>query len=229
MEKLKQRIQEIEERIQETCDRVGRKRSEIKVIAVTKSVSTAKAKEVIEAGICSLGENRPEGLIQKAEEIDTIVDWHYIGNLQSRKVRDIVDKIAYLHSLSRKSIAKELQKRASDTVNCFVQVNVSGEASKSGVAPEELMQFIEELAVYDKIKVVGLMTMAPHTEDEETIRTVFKKMRVLRDQVSEMNYAHAPCTELSMGMSNDYTIAIEEGATYIRIGTALVGKESEEG
>ena len=158
---------------------------------------------------------------------DSNVSWHYIGNIQSRKVRDIVDDISYLHSLSRKSIAKEIQKRASKPVNCFVQVNVSGEESKSGVAPEELESFINDLASYDKIRVVGLMTMAPNTEDEELIRSVFSEMRVLRDRLKEKNMPQAPCTELSMGMSNDYSIAIEEGATFVRIGTALVGVESE--
>ena len=228
MSKLQQRIQEIEGNIQETCDKIGRKRSEINVVAVTKSVSSTRTQHVIEAGISNLGENRPEGLIQKRQDIHKDVTWHYIGNLQSRKVRDIVDDIGYLHSLSRMSIAKELQKRASKTVNCFVQVNVSGEASKSGVTPEALVEFIKEIAVYDKIRVVGLMTMAPHTGDEEIIRAVFKEMRELRDRIHALNYSHAPCTELSMGMSNDYMIAIEEGATYLRIGTALVGEESEE-
>lgn len=229
MDKLQQRIQKIEENIQASCDKVGRKRSEINVVAVTKSVSSARAKEVIEAGISNLGENRPEGLIRKKQEIEAVIDWHYIGNLQSRKVRDIVDDISYLHSLSRTSIAKELQKRASGTVNCFVQVNVSGEASKSGVTPEDLEQFIEEIAVYDKVRIVGLMTMAPNTDDEEVIRSVFSRMRELQSRIIALDYSHAPCTELSMGMSNDYKIAIEEGATYLRIGTALVGKESEEG
>lgn len=229
MDKLQQRIQKIEENIQASCDKIGRKRSEINVVAVTKSVSSVRAKEVIEAGIINLGENRPEGLIQKKQEIEAAINWHYIGNLQSRKVRDIVDDISYLHSLSRISIAKELQKRASRTVNCFVQVNVSGETSKSGVTPEDLEQFIEEIAVYDKVRIVGLMTMAPHTDDEKIIRSVFSEMRELRNRIKALNYSHAPCTELSMGMSNDYTIAIEEGATYLRIGTALVGKESGEG
>ncbi len=165
---------------------------------------------------------------EKRQAISGNVTWHYIGNLQSRKVRDVINEIGYIHSLSRVSIAKEIQKRATEIVNCFVQVNVSGEASKSGVTPEDLIEFINELAVYDKIRVVGLMTMAPNIEDEQIVRSVFKTTRDLRDQIKALDYAHAPCTELSMGMSNDYRIAIEEGATYLRIGTALVGEESEE-
>src|SRR5690606_34270584 len=144
-----------------------------------------------------------------------------------RRVRDIINQVDFLHSLDRLSIAKEIQKRAESTVDCFVQVNVSGEESKSGLQPDELEDFILQLAEYDKIRVVGLMTMAPFTQDEEWIRKVFRSLRGLRDQLAAKEMAHAPCTLLSMGMSNDYAIAIEEGATHVRIGTALVGTESE--
>lgn len=228
MSNLHKRILEIEEDIQMACNKAGRNRSEITVIAVTKSVSSTRTKEVVDSGIIDLGENRSEGLVQKQEDIgQENVVWHYIGNVQSRKVRDIVGSIGYLHSLDKMSIAKEINKRASEQIDCFVQVNVSGESTKSGVTPDELEDFVAELAAYEKIRVVGLMTMAPHTDDEELIRSVFRQMRELRDSIVEKSLLHAPCTELSMGMSNDYTIAIEEGATYLRIGTALVGAESE--
>lgn len=226
MSKLNQDIEAIEKNIQEACEQVGRARSEVHVVAVTKSVSSKRTIEVIEAGIQQLGENRPEGLEQKLAEVPLEAEWHFIGNLQSRKVRDIVDRVAYLHSLSRLSIVKEIQKRATHTINCFIQVNVSGEESKSGVTPEELITFIEQVAPYDKVRIVGLMTMAPNTDDEEVIRSVFRALRELRDRVAAMQLSYAPCTELSMGMSNDYKIAIEEGATFLRIGTALVGTES---
>lgn len=228
LETLQQRMNIIEEEIQAACTRSGRNRNELTVIAVTKQVSVERTQEVIEAGINNLGENRPEGILGKQEDIklDT-VNWHFIGNVQSRKVKDIIDKVDFLHSLDRISIAKEIQKRATSTIDCFIQVNVSGEESKSGIQPEDLKGFIQELAGFDKIRVIGLMTMAPFTQDEELIRPVFRSLRVLRDQIAALNLRHAPCTELSMGMSNDYTIAIEEGATHIRIGTALVGMESE--
>lgn len=227
MSKLQQRIQQIEKNIQASCDKVGRNRSDIHLVAVTKGVSSARAKEVMDAGLKHLGENRPDGLLTKLEELTDDADWHFIGNLQSRRVRDIVNHVSHIHSLSRTSIAKEIQKRANLPVDCFVQVNVSGEVSKSGVAPEELEGFIETLRDYDKVRVVGLMTMAPNIEDEEEIRLNFKEMRKLRNRIQALELPYAPCTELSMGMSNDYEIAIEEGATYVRIGTALVGEESE--
>ncbi|HET7615911.1 MAG TPA: alanine racemase, partial [Bacillales bacterium] len=135
------------------------------------------------------------------------------------------DGIDYLHSLDRMSLAKEIEKRASRKVRCFVQVNVSGEQSKHGIDPSEVFSFIERLARFDKIEVVGLMTMAPHIKDESEIRTVFRQLRELGESVLSKQWEHAPCGELSMGMSNDYVIAVEEGATFVRIGTALVGKE----
>ncbi|WP_285851886.1 YggS family pyridoxal phosphate-dependent enzyme [Sporosarcina luteola] len=228
MDTLQQRMQKIEQEIQAACDRSGRKRQDITVVAVTKQVSATRALEVIELGITDLGENRSEGLLTKQDSIQfEELYWHFIGNVQSRKVKDIIDQVDFLHSLDRLSIAKEIQKRASATVDCFVQVNVSGEESKSGLQPDDLEEFVLQLAEYDMIRVVGLMTMAPFTEDEEWIRTTFRSLRELRDKLVEKELDHAPCTLLSMGMSNDFAIAIEEGATHVRIGTALVGTESE--
>ncbi|MFC5602991.1 YggS family pyridoxal phosphate-dependent enzyme [Sporosarcina koreensis] len=228
MDTLQQRMEKIEEEIQAACDRSGRNRQDVTVVAVTKEVSDKRTQEVIEIGITDIGENRPDGLLSKRESIPSDnLNWHFIGNVQSRRVRDIINEVDFLHSLDRLSIAKEIQKRADSPVDCFVQVNVSGEESKSGLQPDELEDFILQLAEYDKIRVVGLMTMAPFTQDEELIRKIFSSLRGLRDQLAAKEMDHAPCTLLSMGMSNDYPIAIEEGATHVRIGTALVGTESE--
>lgn len=227
VDNVQHRIEHIENSIQEVCDRTGRDRSEVTIVAVTKQVSAKRAAEVLAEGIHNLGENRPEGLLGKQKEITSGAVWHFIGNVQSRKVKDIINQIDYLHSVDRLSIVKEIQKRATKTIDCFVQVNVSGEASKSGLTPSELQYFIEEAAAYDKIRIIGLMTMAPFTEDQDCIRQVFRSLRELRDSIAARQLEHAPCTMLSMGMSNDYIIAIEEGATHVRIGTALVGAESE--
>ncbi|AQU79889.1 MULTISPECIES: YggS family pyridoxal phosphate-dependent enzyme [Planococcus] len=199
----------------------------IQIIAVTKQVDVKRTEEAVHAGILHLGENRPEGLASKLEAIEEDVCWHYIGNLQTRKVKEVINEIDYLHSLDRSSLAKEIQKRASRQVKCFVQINVSGEESKSGIDPANAIDFIESLKDFDKIQVVGLMTMAPNTTDEQIIREAFKGLKLLQLQVSEKHWTHAPCTECSMGMSNDYLIAAQEGATFVRIGTALVGSESE--
>jgi len=227
MGNLQQRIQKIEQDIQATCDRIGRNRSEITVVAVTKEVSTARTSAVLEENILHLGENRPEGLLGKQETIQSGAIWHFIGNVQSRKVKEIINQIDYLHSVDRMSLVKEIHKRSNHTVDCFIQVNVSGESTKSGVTPAELDSFVEEVAAYDKVRIIGLMTMAPFTKDMDEIRTVFRSLKELRDGISAKSLPHAPCTQLSMGMSNDFIIAIEEGATHVRIGTALVGAESE--
>ena len=215
----------IKQQINEACLRVNRNPEEIRVIAVTKYVSTERANEALQAGIINLGENRDEGLLRKWEELKDKPLWHYIGSLQTRKVKNIVNIVGYIHSLDRISLAEEINKRAEHKVKCLVQVNVSGEESKHGLRAEEVLTFIESLRNFEHISVEGLMTMAPLTDNESQIRECFHKLRELRKQVQALNLDYAPCTELSMGMSNDFEIAIEEGATMVRIGTALVGED----
>ena len=216
-------LNEIQLQVKQALDR-STYNQQVEVIAVTKSVSIERTQEAVDANIFHLGENRPEGLINKKDSVNGNVTWHYIGSLQTRKVKQVLPYIDYLHSLDRLSLADEIEKRATKPVKCFVQVNVSKEESKHGLNEEEALHFIETLQTYNNIIIVGLMTMAPLTEDKEIIRTVFKKLKQLQLVIKEKNYSHAPCTELSMGMSNDFEVAIEEGATFVRIGTALVGE-----
>jgi len=218
--------QHIQKKILKACERSGRSVSDVNIVAVTKSVSVQRAQEAVNAGLHHLGENRPEGLQDKKEAIQSNATWHFIGSLQSRKVKQVIDKIDVLHSLDRISLAEEIQKRANKTVDCFVQVNVSGEEAKHGISIDDIDSFITALIPYDKIRVIGLMTMAPNTENEQVVRSVFSRLKDAQQNIAQNKYPYAPCTELSMGMSNDYVIAIEEGATYVRIGTALVGDES---
>jgi PLP dependent protein len=215
----------IRENIEAACQRAGRDPADIRIVAVTKYVSVERAREALEAGITDLGENRDDGLLQKYSALGDKATWHFIGTLQSRKVKNIIDKVDYIHSLDRMSLAKEIEKRATKPVKCFVQVNVSGEATKHGLAVDEVIPFIEQLHDFSHIQVVGLMTMAPYTDDEAVLRACFRQLKLLQENVQALQIANAPCTELSMGMSNDYVIAIEEGATFIRLGTALVGKQ----
>ncbi|WP_114571155.1 YggS family pyridoxal phosphate-dependent enzyme [Exiguobacterium flavidum] len=219
---IQNNVQKVRARIEETSARAAQKK-QVKLIGVTKSVSTDIARQLLEEGVEALGENRPEGLLEKQKEIGRdACEWHFIGSLQTRKVRQVINAIDYLHSLDRIGLAEEIEKRANEPVKCFVQVNVSGEESKHGIHPEDIHSFLHEVGQYPKVQVVGLMTMAPLTDDEQTIREVFRSLRQLRDEVQERHYAHAPCTELSMGMSGDFETAIEEGATFVRIGTVLV-------
>lgn len=222
MAKIENNLEVIQQHIEQAKQR-GKVQQQVNIIAVTKEVDVVRTKEAIAAGLTHLGENRPEGLETKLQAIDANVLWHYIGSLQTRKVKQVIDRIDYLHSLDRLSLAQEIEKRASKKVKCFVQVNVSGEDSKHGLTNEQTIEFVKQLEQFSKIEVVGLMTMAPFTEHETVIRNVFKQLKQLQQQVSELNIPNVPCTELSMGMSNDYEIAVEEGATFVRIGTALVG------
>lgn len=221
---VRENFETITREIAETCKQVGRNADEVKLIAVTKYVSDARVEEAIGAGITDFAENRPQNYVERKDKYSNKT-WHLIGSLQTRKVRDVINKVDYSHALDRDSLAKEIEKRAEKEIKCFVQVNVSGEESKHGLTSEEVIDFIKSLEQYSKIKVVGLMTMAPFVEDEEILRNCFRKLRQLRDEVKGLNLSYAPCEFLSMGMSNDYKIAIEEGATHIRVGTALVGSE----
>ncbi|GEP84203.1 alanine racemase [Staphylococcus piscifermentans] len=221
---VKQNLEEINQNIHKSLESAENDTQPC-VIAVTKYVTIERAKEAYDAGIRNFGENRLEGFQAKRAALPEDAVMHFIGTLQSRKVKEVIDQIDYLHALDRKSLAKEINKRASHVVNCFVQVNVSGEASKHGIPLNEVNEFIDMLSQYENIRIVGLMTMAPLTEDEALIRDVFKQLREKRNEIHKLNLDYAPCTELSMGMSNDYEIATEEGATYVRIGTKLVGKE----
>ncbi|WP_373895946.1 YggS family pyridoxal phosphate-dependent enzyme [Virgibacillus sp. CBA3643] len=214
----------IQNNIRQACENSNRNPDEITVIGVTKYVTIERTKEAINNGIKNLGENRLEGLLEKFNHIEDDVKWHFIGTLQSRKVKDVIDKVDAIHSLDRLSLAKEINKRASEPIDCFVQVNVSGEESKHGLEPEDVTSFIKEIQKYNQVHVVGLMTMAPHLEDKERLRGIFKRLAALQYKVKEKKFVNAPCEFLSMGMSNDYEIAIEEGATHVRIGSNLVGQ-----
>lgn len=222
---VKDKLGIVNAKIRAACEASGRNPEDITIVAVTKYVSNERAIEALDAGLIHFGENRDEGLTSKWDVLEDKPAWHFIGTLQSRKVKNIIDKVSYIHSLDRMSLAKEINKRATKPVSCFVQVNISGEESKHGLSPEQALPFIEELGRFDKVKVAGLMTMLPNIDDEEALRGYFRQMKSLQERIAAEHLEHAPCKELSMGMSNDYMIAIEEGATFIRVGTALVGED----
>lgn len=215
-------VQNVTQRMEQATEKSSSKK-QVQLIGVTKSVSSQVASELLAAGVTHLGENRPDGLLEKQAELGrTACTWHFIGTLQTRKVRQIIDAIDVLHSLDRLHLAEEINKRTDRTIDCFIQVNVSGEESKQGIAPEDVPSFLHEIGQYPAIRVIGLMTMAPLAEDETRIREVFRSLKTLQEEVKAKKLSYAPCTELSMGMSSDFEIAIEEGATFVRIGTTLV-------
>lgn len=194
----------------------------VRVIAATKYTDIAGTKEIIDAGINEIGENRVDTFLEKYEALkDENVIWHFFGVLQTRKVRSIIDKIDYLHSLDSISLASEINKRRKTPLKCFVQVNVSSEPNKSGLDETKTIPFIKSLAKYENIEVVGLMCIAKFTFDEELLDSYFKMMNSLRSEVQALNLKNAPCKELSMGMSNDYKIALKNGSTMLRLGRIL--------
>jgi len=223
---IAENLHKIEQEIQESCALVSRNRQEITMVAVTKSVDSITANELVELGVTDLAENRVNKLLEKKQSLSHYqqIKWHLIGNLQRRKVKLIINEIDYFHALDSLRLAQEIQKRAEHQINCFIEVNVSGEESKHGVKPEELQSFVKGLEDLDKIHVVGLMTMAPYEASQQEVRAVFSTLKQLQESVKEQNLQYAPCTELSMGMSQDFKTAIEEGATFVRIGTALFRK-----
>ncbi|WML43627.1 YggS family pyridoxal phosphate-dependent enzyme [Neobacillus sp. PS3-40] len=223
--KVTAKLEAIRQQMNNACLKVNRNPNEIKLIAVTKYVSRERAEEAIDAGICDLGENRDEGLLEKWEVLKDKPVWHFIGSLQTRKVKNIIDKVDYIHSLDRMALAEEINKRSLKKMKCLIQVNVSGEESKHGLSPDEVINFTLQLLPFENITIVGLMTMAPLTDDADVLRGCFRRLKELQKQIQACNLKFAPCTELSMGMSNDFSIAIEEGATMVRIGTALVGED----
>ncbi|AHV98368.1 YggS family pyridoxal phosphate-dependent enzyme [Paenibacillus sabinae] len=227
---LQERIAEVSRRIERACAKGGRKATEVRIIAVTKYVSPEMTAAVLASGLTDIGENRWQNAERKWEALGSQGVWHFIGHLQTNKVKDIIGKFQYIHSLDRLSLARELQRKAEAAgvdVNVFLQVNISGEESKFGLNPEAVPDFLREISGFNRLKIVGLMTMAPHEEDPELTRPVFRGLRELRDKLNGMGLTPEPLTELSMGMSNDFEVAIEEGATWVRLGTVLVGHEEE--
>jgi pyridoxal phosphate enzyme (YggS family) len=202
----------------------------VNVLAVTKYVSAAAAANAVRHGVRHIGENRWPDSEEKWRLLHGQAVFHFIGSLQTRKVKDVVGRFDYIHSLDRLPLAEEIQKRAaalSLSVRCFIQVNVSGENSKHGIAPEELGDFAAALQGMDRIVPVGLMTMAPLAAVPEEARPVFRRLRLLRDELNGSGVLREPLRELSMGMSGDFEVAVEEGATWVRLGSVLIGKEED--
>lgn len=192
----------------------------VSVVAVTKSVDANLAREVFENEVSHLAENRTELFLEKYEALkDLEITWHLIGNLQRRKVKQVINYVDYFHALDSLKLAQEINKRAEHTIKCFIELNISGEESKHGFSVNELMEILHEFSELENIEIVGLMTMAPFDATESECNDIFGRMKKLQVEISEMNLSRIPCTELSMGMSRDYEIAIKNGATFVRIGT----------
>ncbi len=224
---LAQTLHSIRQRMIEACERVGRNAAEVTLVAVSKTISAARVREAIEAGVTVLGENR----VQEAEtklaalaDLRAQVKWHLIGHLQSNKARKAVSLFDVVQSVADESLAARLNRMAEELgqrLPVFIEVNVAGEASKSGVALAEALPLITTITQFPALELQGLMTVPPFLDDPDDVRPFFRQLCALRDEAWQAGITS--CTQLSMGMSHDFEVAIEEGATLVRIGTALFG------
>ena len=215
----KERFEATAAEVARVCEAAGRKPSEVTLVAVSKTVGPDQVAEAIAGGATDFGENRPDQLVPKADEF-TQATWHFIGNIQSRRIRDIVGRATLIHSLFEERHARKIDEVAREhgiVQDVLLEVNVSGEESKSGLAPADVRALAECCAALPNVRVRGLMTMAP-LGDMAAARKAFAGLRALRD---ELQPDFRDCTELSMGMTDDWPIAIEEGATIVRIGRAI--------
>ncbi len=218
-------IETVEQRITAACQRVGRARSEVTLIAVTKSQPPDAIQEAARLGLTLFGENKVQEARAKIPLCPGRLRWHMIGHLQTNKCREAVGLFEMVQSVDSLHVAEELNKRAeaaSKTLPILIEVNVSGEASKFGCKPEQLLAEFESLNCFDRLEIHGLMTIPPWGPNPEKARPLFGKLRLLKEQCEQI--LGAPLPHLSMGMSDDFEVAIEEGATMVRVGTAIFGE-----
>lgn len=229
---IKENIQNIQLKINEAAQRAGRDPKDIQLIAVSKTYPVSAIEEAIANGCSSFGENKVQELMQKIPCLPKDVQWHLIGHLQTNKVKYIVDQVAMIHSVDTLKLAQEIEiqaKKKNVKVNILIEVNVANESSKYGVKVEETLNLIKEISTLSHVKVKGLMTVAPFVNNPEKNRKIFRKLYQLSVDIKKQNIDNIDIEVLSMGMSNDYEIAIQEGATMIRIGTALFGQRDYTG
>mgnify|MGYP000233473913 CR=1 FL=1 len=224
---LKDQLQEVEKRIQAACDRAGRKREEVTLIAVSKTKPVETLQEAYDLGVRIFGENKVQELTAKYEALPKDIHWHMIGHLQRNKVKYIVDKVYMIHSVDSLRLAEEISKEAvkkNCTVKILIEVNVANEATKFGTQTEDTIALVTEIAKLPGIEINGLMTIAPYVENAEENRQYFSKLKQLSVDIMHKNIDNIKMNTLSMGMTGDYEVAVEEGATFVRVGTGIFGE-----
>ena len=223
---IRNNLNDIEKRISAACSRAGRSRSEVTLIAVSKMNPPESIIAAYECGIDTFGENKVQELTDKIEVIDLPLKWHLIGHLQTNKVKYIAGKVEMIHSVDSFHLAqvidRESEKRGIVT-EILLEINIADEESKFGIRPDECEKIVREIAALKNVKIAGLMTVAPFTEDAETNRPYFKQMRELSVDIASKNIDNVSMNVLSMGMTGDFEVAVEEGATHVRVGTGIFG------
>ena len=223
---IKTQLMQVRKQIEEAVEAASRKKEEVTLIAVSKTYPVSAIEEAIAEGCVDFGENHVQELVAKIEAIDQPVRWHLIGHLQTNKVKYIIGKTALIHSVDSVKLAEEIEKQSAKkdiVTHILLEVNVAEEASKYGFKVEEVMEVVEKISKMSHIQVDGLMTVAPYVENPESNRPIFRKLFELSVDIQKQKFDNISTSILSMGMSNDYKIAIEEGATMVRVGTAIFG------
>lgn len=223
---LKENLEHVQENIKKACKKAGRSTDEVTLIAVSKTKPVEMLQEIYDQGIREFGENKVQEMCSKMEVMPSDIRWNMIGHLQTNKVKYIVGKTSLIHSVDSLHLAKEIQKQAvKNDVICdiLVEVNIAGEETKFGTSRDEAIALVEEIAKLDHIRIKGLMTIAPFVDDPEDNREYFKAIKQLSVDIAAKNIDNVSMNVLSMGMTGDYTVAIEEGATMVRVGTGIFG------
>ncbi len=226
---LRDNLREVEANIQKACERAGRAREEVTLIAVSKTKPISMLEEIYDEGIRHFGENKVQELCDKYENMEKDIKWHMIGHLQRNKVKSVIDKATLIHSVDSIRLAETIETEAAKKdliVDVLIEVNVAEEDSKFGLKVEEVMEMVETIATFPHIRIKGLMTIAPFVADPEENRPVFAALRKLSVDIANKNIDNVSVDILSMGMTNDYQVAIEEGATIVRVGTAIFGERN---
>ena len=224
-------VKNIREQIQKACIAAGRNPDSVTLIAVSKTFGHEMIAEAVLEGVFDIGENYVQELVRKREQVpDSRIRWHFIGHMQSNKVKHIADWIYLIHSVDNDRVAVELQKRGEKlgrSINVLVEVNTSGEATKNGVKPEGALDLIRTISTFPNIDVQGLMTIGPFEPDSTGSRKSFRRLKSMFDEINAAAILRRPMVHLSMGMSHDFTAAIEEGSTMVRIGTSIFGSRTK--
>lgn len=226
---LKENFQSVEARIQAACDRTGRSRKEVTLIAVSKTKPVEMLQTIYDAGSRDFGENKVQEMCDKIEQLPTDIRWHMIGHLQTNKVKYIVGRVSLIHSVDSLHLAQEIEKQAAKLdviVPILIEVNIAEEESKFGIHKEETISLVRELAALPHIRIQGLMTIAPYVENPEDNRAYFRGIKQLSVDIARENIDNVSMDCLSMGMTGDYEVAIEEGATMVRVGTGIFGERN---
>ena len=216
----------VKENIKKACEQAGRSQEEVTLLAVSKTKPVDMLMDVYHAGARDFGENKVQELVDKIPQLPSDIRWHLIGHLQRNKVKYIVDKVAMIHSVDSLRLAETIEKEAAKKaviVPILIEVNVAQEESKFGLKPEEVLPFIEQIADFSHIRIKGLMTIAPYVDNAEENREIFRELKKLSVDIAAKNINNVTMSVLSMGMTGDYMVAVQEGATMVRVGTGIFG------